>query len=99
MPAQKLQTVALSSLKNTEDARLQTSLNNFFAELQEILFRENQAINIHTDGQFDLIQLSILATEPPTPKNGMIVYANGTTFNPGAGEGVYAREAGVWNKL
>jgi hypothetical protein len=47
-----------------------------------------------------LVTLAPLATEPARLANGMVVYANGSTFNPGgAGEGVYARVAGAWVKL
>lgn len=38
--------------------------------------------------------------EPTRPRAGMIVYADGTSWNPGAGEGVYTYTiAGAWSKL
>lgn len=40
--------------------------------------------------------LTVLAAEPTKFSRGMIVYANGTTFNPGAGEGVYVRKTSSW---
>lgn len=39
---------------------------------------------------------------PPVRRPGgvaIIAYADGTDWNPGAGEGVYAFYSGVWNKL
>lgn len=37
---------------------------------------------------------------PLRPRTGMIVYADGTSWNPGAGEGAYVRlAAGTWAKL
>jgi hypothetical protein len=36
---------------------------------------------------------------PERPRDGMIVYADGTLWNPGGGVGVYARVAGAWVKL
>jgi hypothetical protein len=33
---------------------------------------------------------------PPKPRDGMIVYADGTDWNPGSGEGFYERIAGAW---
>lgn len=45
------------------------------------------------------VDLRPVFVAPTRPRNGMIVYADGTTWNPGAGEGVYARENGVWVKL
>ena len=45
------------------------------------------------------MRLSQLDVEPDKPRNGMVVYADGTNWNPGSGEGVYAYEGGVWVKL
>lgn len=37
---------------------------------------------------------------PKKPRTGLIVYADGIAWNPGAGEGVYVfTSAGVWSKL
>jgi len=37
---------------------------------------------------------------PPTrPREGMLVFADGTDWNPGAGRGVYVFNNGVWVKL
>ena len=46
-------------------------------------------------------QLALIKTEVPPgrPRDGMIRYADGTSWNPGAGQGIYAFYAGVWNKL
>lgn len=41
----------------------------------------------------------VLYAEPTRPRNGMIVYADGTEWDPGAGEGFYGYEAGAWVKL
>lgn len=40
-----------------------------------------------------------LGVEPARPRNGMIVYADGTEWNPGSGEGFYGYENGNWVKL
>lgn len=37
--------------------------------------------------------------EPPKPRLGMIVLADGSDWNPGAGQGAYIYYAGAWNKL
>ncbi len=47
----------------------------------------------------DNLSLEELHVEPAKYKNGMLVYADGTNWNPGSGEGVYARQAGAWVKL
>ena len=36
---------------------------------------------------------------PTKPRNGMLVYSDGTDWNPGSGEGFYGYEAGAWVKL
>jgi hypothetical protein len=45
------------------------------------------------------LQLVPLGAPPLKPRNGMIVYADGATWNPGAGEGFYGRVSGLWVKL
>ena len=47
----------------------------------------------------DELRLVELHVEPTRPRDGMVVYADGTNWNPGSGEGVYAREAAAWVKL
>lgn len=42
------------------------------------------------------IELQVLNVEPSRPRNGMIVLADGTNFNPGSGAGFYGRSAGTW---
>lgn len=46
-----------------------------------------------------VLQLEELGAEPARPRDGMIAYANGTNWNPGAGEGFYGRVNGAWVKL
>ena len=41
----------------------------------------------------------ILHVEPDKPRDGDLVYADGTDWDPGAGEGFYGYENGVWVKL
>lgn len=46
------------------------------------------------------VELRPTGTEPQRPRAGMIVYADGTNWDPGAGEGIYIyTEAGQWAKL
>jgi hypothetical protein len=37
--------------------------------------------------------------EPDRPREGMIVYADGTDWNPGAGKGSYEFRGAAWFKL
>lgn len=55
--------------------------------------------NAFADPVVDIVTLDPLAAEPERRRDGMIVYANGTDWNPGGGAGVYARESGAWVKL
>lgn len=36
---------------------------------------------------------------PDKPRDGLVVQADGTNWNPGSGAGLYAYYGGVWNKL
>lgn len=45
------------------------------------------------------INLPELTAAPAKPRDGMIVYADGTSWNPGAGEGFYGYQNGSWVKL
>lgn len=40
-----------------------------------------------------LVELNV---EPDKPRDGMIVLADGTNWNPGSGAGFYGRSAGAW---
>lgn len=45
------------------------------------------------------LYVSSLAVAPLKPRDGMIVLANGTTWNPGSGAGFYGYRAGAWRFL
>ncbi len=47
----------------------------------------------------DVLYTPPLGVEPEKPVNGMIAYADGTSWNPGSGEGFYGYQAGAWVKL
>lgn len=49
--------------------------------------------------EFDFLLLQELHEAPKKLKKGMIVLADGTNWNPGAGAGVYSYYGGVWNRL
>ncbi len=49
---------------------------------------------------FDVLQLTVSYRVPTRPRPGMLVYADGTSWNPGAGEGVYVLKLNnTWSKL
>lgn len=45
------------------------------------------------------VELRTVFVEPTSPRDGMIVMADGASWDPGSGEGIYAYYGGVWNKL
>ena len=60
-----------------------------------------RVVNRVVDGMFGWIYLEELVAAPPTNEiyKGMVVLADGTSWNPGAGQGVYAYYNSTWNKL
>lgn len=40
-----------------------------------------------------------LHEEPPKPFVGLVVYADGTDWNPGSGEGLYVYKSGGWTLI
>lgn len=44
----------------------------------------------------DFLQLRVLAKAPQRPRDGMLIEADGTNFDPGSGAGLYIRRAGAW---
>ena len=52
-------------------------------------------------GQFDtkVVQLQPSARSVDKPRDGMILYADGTNFNPGLGAGCYEYRGGAWHKF
>lgn len=49
--------------------------------------------------QSALVTIEPRGVEPARPTNGMLVYADGTAWNPGSGAGFYKREGGAWVKF
>lgn len=42
---------------------------------------------------------TVLYAAPAKPREGMFAFADGTTWNPGAGRGLYNYVSGAWVKL
>lgn len=45
------------------------------------------------------IQLVQLNVAPTKPRSGLVVYADGTNWNPGSGEGIYVFRGAAWHFL
>jgi len=44
-------------------------------------------------------RMPTMTAPPADPQNGDLIYADGTSWNPGSGEGIYAYENGAWVKF
>lgn len=69
-------------------AALPQWLTQELSNLQAALLREQEFVMLQT-----------LNAAPVRPREGMVVKADGTNWNPGSGAGVYARVSGAWVKL
>lgn len=49
--------------------------------------------------EVDEVHHTVLTSAPTKISVGMVVYADGTAWDPGAGEGLYVRTSGGWVKL
>lgn len=62
--------------------------------LYEELQRIQAAINALAAGHIDKVY-----SAPAKPRDGDIRYADGTSFNPGSGQGVYYYNGSIWKLL
>lgn len=46
---------------------------------------------------YDQLKLKILNVAPAKPREGWVVLADGTHWNPGSGAGMYRYQGGAWN--
>jgi hypothetical protein len=69
-----------------------------FTELRDFLTLELAAIQAAFQ-ETTALDLRPVFVEPLRPREGMIVFADGTRWNPGAGKGAYEYNAGAWVKL
>jgi len=71
---------------------------NTVEELRSWLTEELKALSQSLNETTEL-ELRPSKHEPVRPREGMIVHADGTNWNPGAGVGTYRYQGGVWNKI
>lgn len=67
-------------------------------ELREFVQREFAAISKEL-AETTVLDLRPVYREPEKPREGMIVSADGTEWDPGSGAGAYEYKGGVWTKL
>lgn len=76
---------------NIDSSSVQGLANSLRLELEKLALQLSQPI--------DYYALNTLYAQPKRVFEGMVVKADGTTWNPGSGAGVYARVGGAWVKL
>lgn len=69
------------------------------AELPQFLNQELHNISQEMTSPKEVITLEMLNSPPTKIREGMIVLADGTNWNPGSGQGVYCYYNSTWNKL
>ena len=50
-------------------------------------------------GNPGLLQMRVMHVAPDKPRRGLVVFADGTDWNPGSGEGVYVYTTTGWRPL
>ena len=68
------------------------------AALTEFVRREFKRIEEDSLVQ-DFLYLKKSYAAPAKPRDGMVVLADGTSWNPGAGAGYYGYNGGTWTKF
>lgn len=74
-----------------DSSSLAALANSIRIELEKIAFA--------TSEESDYVLLKTIYAAPKRIREGMIVKADGTTWNPGSGAGVYCYRAAAWRFL
>ena len=69
------------------------------SQLQYFLINELQKLQQSLVSKKPFIRLETTNVAPSNPREGDIVLADGTDWNPGAGVGFYGYHSSTWNKL
>ena len=77
------------------------SYTGYFADNEEawnFMLEEFESIAVSLQ-EFEIISLTTNFKAPTKPREGDIIFADGTQWDPGNGKGVYVYYNGIWNKL
>lgn len=69
------------------------------SQISDFLAIELQKIAQEWSQTQPFLMLDTLYAEPKKPREGMVIKADGTTWNPGSGSGVYVYRASAWHYL
>lgn len=73
-------------------------LRNTDSSIAEVIEEINRELSEIQRSLGETTKLPVSSVEPPKPRVGHIVYADGTNWDPGDGEGLYLFSNGVWVK-
>jgi hypothetical protein len=68
------------------------------SELADWVLEELEKIEKELN-QVESVTLTTLNVAPDKPRDGMVIFADGTDFNPGSGVGYYGWYVGAWHFL
>lgn len=74
-------------------------LGSSMGELQNTMQQNLRLLAEVLNAPVTEVKLQPLAVAPLKPREGWVVRADGSNWNPGAGAGVYEYRAGAWVKL
>ena len=69
------------------------------AMLPGFLLSELRKLQEAMSTEVNMLLLETLYVAPTKPREGMLVKADGTSWNPGSGAGFYGYRGGAWRKL
>lgn len=69
-------------------------------EVAQFVYQELQQLSALLQSlQVPWMTLAELHVAPTKPRDGMVLFADGTDWNPGGGRGVYVYSSSAWVKL
>ena len=84
----------MKQLYKTEPVAYDLKQEELIAYIQRELGRIESAFSLVLPRELDWLHVA-----PTKVREGLTVGADGTDWNPGAGQGVYTYYAGAWNRL
>ena len=70
-----------------------------YEELRAYIERELYRVGDSMHGETEAVFLVELHVEPDKPRDGQVIFADGTDWNPGSGAGYYGYRAAAWRFL
>lgn len=86
-------------LPPTDDKGLVSWALSLHRTLDETLNSTILTVNALSRGELDVIRFNVQTEEPAGPEEGWVTYADGTSWDPGSGAGLYEYRSAAWRKL